>query len=195
MANASRTTKAGRDVAIVTALRTGVLGLDQISLGTKVYTQSGAADLVQGRIDAGAALLQAKAAWEAAIASYEAIDKQVDIAVRDLRNTVIARCGENSLEMAAFQFEARKKRVFTQEQITAIVAKRNATRERNGTKGRKQKKGIKGVVPAAAVVPVPDVATTAPSAASPAATTGEPVEGNASPPAAPTPDEPGNKSG
>jgi hypothetical protein len=177
MANVSRTTKAGKDVAIVAALRKGVLGLDQIPLAGKVYTQSGAADLVQGRIDAGAAVLKAKAEWEAAIAAYEAIDAQVDVAVRDLRNVVIGACGEDSPKMATFEFVPRKKRVFTQEQITAIVAKRNATRVRRGTKGRRQKMAIKGVVPNEAEAAAQVGAATAPTAASAAATAGEPVAG------------------
>jgi hypothetical protein len=170
MANVSRKTQSGKDTAIVNALRSGVLGLDQLPLGTKVYTQAEAADLVEGRTKAGAALLLAKAEWEAAILAYAATDKLVDVAVRDLRNIVIARCGETSQAMAAFQFEARKKRVFTQEQQDAIVAKRNATRVLRGTKGRKQKKDIKGVVPAEATVPVQVDGTGARTAAAVAAT-------------------------
>jgi hypothetical protein len=58
----------------------------------------------------------------------------------------------------------RKRRVFTQEQITAIVKKRNATRARRGTMGRKQRKAIKGVVPAETPAPVQVVAPAAPAA-------------------------------
>jgi hypothetical protein len=195
MANVDRTTKAGNDTAIVGALRSGVLGLDQLPLAGKLYTQSEAADLVQGRIDARAALLRAKADWEAAIATYEAVDKHVDVAVRDLRNVVIAATGETSDEMATFQFVARKKRVFTPERMKEIVAKRNATRAARGTKGRKQKLAIKGVVPAKAAAPAPtpttESPTTAPTAPTPAGTS----EGSASQVDPATSGEPGKKSG
>ncbi len=173
MANVNRVTKSGKDTAIVAALRSGVLGLDQLPLAGKVYTQSGAADLVQGRIDAAAAVATAKAAWLAAIAAFEAIDKHVELAVRDLRNTVIGARGEDSPIMGDFQFAKRKKRVFTQEQITAIVAKRKATRIARGTKGRKQKEAIKGVVPAEAAAGVQTGATTAPAGTTAVATAGE----------------------
>ena len=161
MANINRTTKAGNDVAVVAALRSGVLGLDQLPLAGKLYTQSEAADLVQSRIDAGNALQKAKAEWIAAIGAFEAIDAHVGTALRDLRNVVIGYCGEDSPKMADFRFAPRKRRVFTQEQLQAIVLKRNATRKRRGTMGRNQKKAIKGVVPVAAAAAEPVVATAA----------------------------------
>jgi hypothetical protein len=78
--------------------------------------------------------------------------------------------------------------VFTQEQMVAIVAKRNATRELRGTKGRKQKKNIKGVVPS-------EVVAGAPTAASEpgASTQGVTTEGSVEPVAAPTSGEPGKE--
>jgi hypothetical protein len=169
MANMNRTKKAGNDVAVVAALRSGVLGLDQLPLAGKLYTQSEAADLVQSRIDAGNALQKAKAEWIAAIGAFEAIDAHVGTALRDLRNVVIGYCGEDSPKMADFRFAPRKRRVFTQEQITAIVLKRNATRKRNGTMGRKQKKAVKGVVPVAAAAAEPVVVTAAAAGVSAAA--------------------------
>jgi hypothetical protein len=93
----------------------------------------------------------------------------VGTALRDLRNVVIGYCGEDSPKMADFRFAPRKRRVFTQEQITAIVLKRNATRKRNGTMGRKQKKAIKGVVPVAAAAAEPVVVTAAAAGVSAAA--------------------------
>jgi hypothetical protein len=181
MANINRTKKAGNDVAVVAALRSGVLGLDQLPLAGKLYTQSEAADLVQSRIDAGNALQKAKAEWIAAIGAFEAIDAHVGTALRDLRNVVIGYCGEDSPKMADFRFAPRKRRVFTQEQITAIVLKRNATRKRNGTMGRKQKKAIKGVVPVVAAAAAEPVVVTAAAAGVSAAAPAVAPAGVASP--------------
>jgi hypothetical protein len=211
MANVSREMKAGKDVRVVTALRNGVLGLSQLALAGKVYTESEAADLVQGRIDARAKLLRAKADWEAAIKTYEAVDKLVDLAVRDLRNAVIGAHGEDSPKMAEFEFVPRKKPVYTQEQITATVAKRAATRLARGTKGRKQKLAITGVVSAAAPgaeamgVASPAVLLAVAGAPAPAAhtagsqttasTQSVTVEGNAGPLVSPPQGESGSSSG
>jgi hypothetical protein len=170
MGNVSRTTKAGKDQMISEALRQKLLGIDQLPLGGKIYTQAEAADFIDKRAVAAQAVLQAKAAWLAAIAAFEKLDAEADIVVRDLRNVVIGACGEQSLVVKKFGFAPRKKPVLTQEQKAAAAEKRRATRKRRNTMGRRQKLAIKGEVPAGTKAPV---ATTTTSET----TTGESVQG------------------
>jgi hypothetical protein len=161
MGNVSRITRAGADEPIVTALQQGLLGFDQLPLGGKMYTQAEAAAFILSRSQAAHAILQAKAAWLEAIATFEKLDKEADIAVRDLRNLVIGACGEESPVVKKFGFAPRKKPVQTPEQKEAANQKRAATRKKRNTMGRKQRLKVKGEVPAATPAPEPTPAGTA----------------------------------
>ncbi len=165
MANVSRTMKAGKDGTIVTALRKGVIGLDQLPLGGDIYTQAQAADLIEKRIVANDAVEQAKAAWLHAIKEYETLSAKVDVVERDLRHVVMGAFGETSPKMADFDFQPPKHAVLTQEQKTEAARKRMETRKARKTMGRKQKKAIKGVVPAVVIAVAGTNASVAPDTA------------------------------
>jgi hypothetical protein len=157
MANVNRIAKAGKDEAIVTALRDDVLKLDQLPLGSRMYTRNDLAALLKKRIAANLGIDQAKAAWKAAILAYKNLDREVEIVLRDLRNVVIGAYGEDSLVVKGLTFAPRKKPVLTSEQKKLAAERRNATRKKRRTMGRKQKLAIKGEVPAAAAEPATEV--------------------------------------
>jgi hypothetical protein len=157
MGNTSRERKRGTDLQIVTALKEGLLQLDLLPLGGRVFTQAELAAFLETRTTKAQAVVTSKKAWHVAIDDFDAHDALAEIVVRDLRNVVIGACGETHPTVSRFGFAARKKPVLTPEQKELANQRRKATRAKRKTMGRKQKLAIKGVVPdAAGAAPVPE---------------------------------------
>ena len=148
--------------------------MPSLLLGAQTYTPTSLVAFVQSRINAANAVITAKANWLDAVKTYEALNKQGDVVVHDLKQYVIAAFGATSSKLADFGFTPKKVTVLTPEQKAAAAAKRKATRAARGTKGPKAKLAIKGTVPATD-------STTPATPPAPAATPGQ----NAAPAAAP----------
>ncbi len=142
----NRVEQQGADQLILKGVRTVMQGMPMVYLGKEFLTVPDLEARIQARIDAATKILAAKAAWEAAITEYEAIDAQTSVIVRDLFHTVIGAFGAESPKLAEFGFVAPRRAVWTPEMTTAAAAKRAATRLARGTRGPKAKLAIKGVV-------------------------------------------------
>jgi hypothetical protein len=158
MGNSSRDKKAGRDKTVVKALRDGLLELDRIAVGGRIFTQAELADFIDARGAKAQAVLQSKAQWKAAILAFKKHDALTETVLRDLRGVVIGACGEEHPTVAKFGFRGRKKPVMTEEQKAVASQRRKATRQKRKTMGRKQRLAVKGVVPEpAAAAGTPEV--------------------------------------
>jgi hypothetical protein len=176
----SKVTTTGADQAVIAGIKTDLQSMSSIPLGASTYTPTSLAAAIQARIDASNAVATTKAAWQGAVKTYDGIDTQVTVLVREIKNLVIACWGPSSPKLADFGFKPVTRTPLTSAQKVARAAKADATRKARGTLGRKQKAAIKGVVPAAptepATAPVSAPATAptpapAPAPQAPAATT------------------------
>ncbi len=201
----NRVSTQGKDQHIIVGIKQDLQSMSSLPLGGATYTPSSLAAFIQSRIDAANEVLAAKANWLNASKTYEAINAQATIVVRELRNLVIGAFGPESPKLADFGFAPTKRKVQTPEQKAAAAVKRAATRKARGTLGKVAKLAIKGAPPAATPVtsPAPTAtpaqptqqtapytpqATPAPAAQTPAPTTPAvvPVVASAPAPAAPT---------
>ena len=80
--------------------------MSSLPLGGTTYTPGSLVAFVQSRIDAGNQVVTAKADWLKAVKAYEAIDKQTDLVVHDLKRFVIGAFGATSSKLADFGFTA-----------------------------------------------------------------------------------------
>ncbi len=201
----NRTSTQGKDQQVIVGIKTDLQTMSSLPLGGATYTPSSLSAFIQSRIDAANAVITAKANWLSAAKTYEAIDTQVTVVVRELRNLVIGAFGAASPKLGDFGFAPTKRKVQTPEQKAAAALKRAATRKARGTLGPKAKLAIKGAPPAATPVTSPAPATApavtqqqtapstpqatpAPAAQTPAPTTPAvvPAVASAPEPAAPT---------
>jgi hypothetical protein len=159
MKNRNRTDTQASDQVVIDGIRKDLLGMPTLYLGGRVFTPQGLEDFFQGRIDAASVVVSAKSAWLDAGKAYDALDKNAQLVLRDLKRLVIGAFGDDSVKLADFGFPTPKKPVLTQEQIAAAVLKRAATRKARGTLGPKQRLAIKGVVPPT-TTPAPTTTTT-----------------------------------
>jgi len=160
----NRVEQQGADQQILQGVRTVMQGMPMVYLGQEFLTIPDLEARIQARIDAATKILAAKAAWQQAVAEYDAIDVQTSVIVRDLLHTVIGAFGADSPKLADFGFVAPKRAVWTPEMTTAAVAKRKATREARHTMGPKAKLAIKGTVepPQPPPEPEPETSTLTP---------------------------------
>ena len=142
----NRVAQQGADQQILQGVRSTMQGMPMVYLGREFLTIPELEARLQARIDAATRVLAAKAAWQAAVEQYEAIDQKTGVIVRDLLRTVIGAFGEDSTKLAEFGFVAPRRPTWTPETTTAAVAKRAATRKARKTMGPKAKLAIKGVV-------------------------------------------------
>jgi hypothetical protein len=155
----SRANTIAKDQMVIQGVQKDLNTMSNLLLGASTYTPASLTALVQSRIDAANAVATAKAAWQHAAATYDAVNQQVGVVVHDLKQFVIGAFGTTSPKLADFGFVPRTVTPLTVEQKAAAAAKRAATRKARGTVGPKKKLEITGTVPATAS------ATTAPSAA------------------------------
>ena len=162
MANNNRSTIEAHDAQVIVGIKKDLPNVSSLPLAGTTYTMTALEQLIQSRIDAANGVVNARANWIHAAATYKALNTQVTQVVRALRQYVINAFGQNSPTLADFGFTPPKKATLTPEQKTAKAAKAKATRVARGTKGKKQKAVIKGTVPTT------EPATTPPAAPAPA---------------------------
>jgi hypothetical protein len=150
MPRQNRTTTLARAQQAIDGITKNVLTMPTLPVGAKAYSPAQLAALIQSRIDAANEVAARKASWQAAVTTERQLDKQVTVALQDLRNLVIGAFGPTAPELASFGFSPPKVATLTTEQKQAAVLKRNATRVARRTMGKRQKAKIKGGVPAVA---------------------------------------------
>jgi len=181
MATKTRTSTQGKDQQVITGIQKDLSTMSSLPLGGETFTPATLTAFVQSRIDAGNEVVVAKAYWQNAAKTYEAINTKATIVVHDLKQLVIGAFGATSSKLADFGFTPRKVVVLTPDQKVAAAAKRAATRKARGTLGPKAKLAVTGTVaPTAPVTTAKPAVPAAPAAAPPA------TPPNAAPPAAPT---------
>jgi len=150
----------GKDQQVLNGIETELQAITTLYLGGETFTPLTLAAFVQNRIDRANAIDTARAAWEAALSAYDAVNKKTDLVVGDLRHAVMAAFGRQSPVLASFGFLPIQVPVLTAEQRALAVKRSKATRKARGTMGKKQKAQIKGAVPTA---PAPLAADTTPA--------------------------------
>jgi len=174
----NRTNKNGTDQQAIQGIKLDLQTMSSIPMGASTYTPASLAAAIQARIDAANAVGTTRAAWLNAIKTYDALDLQVTVLIRELKNLVIATFGPSSPKLADFGFKATVRTPLTPAQKVERAQKALATRKARGTLGKNQKALITGETAAAA-------AAAAASATAPTTTPAAPAPAPA--PAAPAP--------
>jgi hypothetical protein len=143
----NRTTTLGSDKQAIEGVQKDLQGMQVLHLGGREFTPTTLEDYIQVRVDAANAILIAKAAWLKAILTYEALDGDTEVVLRDLKRLVIGAFGEQSPKLADFGYEPPKQFTWTEAQKAAAVAKRAATRKARGTLGPKARLAITATTP------------------------------------------------
>lgn len=169
MSNNNRPTTQAHDAQVLVGIKKDLQNVSSLPLAGTTYTMTALEQLIQSRIDAANAVVNGRATWVHASATYKALNVQVTQVVRALRQYTINAFGQDSPTLADFGFTPPKKVTLSPAQKTARALKAKATREARGTKGKKQKAGIKGTVPTTAPATAP-LAAPAPAAAAPSVT-------------------------
>jgi hypothetical protein len=185
----NRVNKTGADQQAIAGIKLDLQTMSSIPMGASTYTPASLAAAIQARIDAASAVATTKATWLNAVKTYDAIDVQVTVLMRELRNLVIAAFGPTSPKLADFGFKPTVRTPLTPAQKVTRAAKAKATRAARGTMGKKQKALITGETAAKATASAPAPTTTpaptpAPAPAAPAPVTPAPAP---APTPAPTP--------
>jgi hypothetical protein len=177
MAHSNRSVTQAHDGQVIVGIKKDLQNVSSLPLASSTYTMAALVQLIQSRIDAANAVVNARAQWVDASATYETLNTKVTEVVRGLRQYVINVYGQNSPVLADFGFTAPKRAPLTPEQQVARAAKADATRKARGTLGKKQKAKIKGTVTATAPAIPPTSATppTVTPAAPPAVVVPAPV--------------------
>jgi hypothetical protein len=151
--------------------------VSSLPLASSTYTMAALVQLIQSRIDAANAVVNAKANWLDAVATYGTLNTKVTEVARGLRQYVINVYGQNSPVLADFGFTPPRRATLTPEEAVARSLKAAATRKARGTMGKKQKAKIKGTVTATApaIPPTPATEPTVTPAAPPAVVATAPV--------------------
>jgi len=170
----NRTTTQAHDGQVIVGIDKHLQNVSSLPLVGSTYTMAALKQLIQSRIDAVNKVVNAKAQWHDATATYKALNTHVTEVVRGLRQYVISAFGASNPVLADFGFTPPKKQALTPEQKVARALKAAATRKARGTMGKKQKAGIKGAVPAPATSPPAAEPPPAHTAATPAGTAAAP---------------------
>jgi hypothetical protein len=166
LATKTRTNTQGKDQQVITGIQKDLSTMSSLPLGGETFTPATLVTFVQSRIDAGNQVVVAKANWQSAAKTYEAINTKATVVVHDLKQLVIGAFGATSSKLADFGFTARKVTVLTPEQKVEAAAKRAATRKARNTLGPKAKLAVTGTVtPTAPATPAKPEASAAPPAA------------------------------
>jgi hypothetical protein len=169
MSSTNRPTTEAHDAQIILGIKKDLQNVSSLPLAGTTYTMTALEQLIQSRIDAANAAVNARANWLHASATYNALNAQVTPVVRALRQYAINAFGQNSPTLADFGFAPPKTATLTPEDKAKRVAKALATRKARGTLGKKQKAAIKGTVPTTAPATPPSPAP-APTTAAPSVT-------------------------
>ena len=191
------------DGQVIAGIKKDLQNVATLPLGGDTYTPTSLVAFFQSRIDAINAVALAKAHYQAAIATYQAINTKGTVVARGLRQYVMNAFGVTSPLIADFGYTPPKRATQTPEQKAAAVAKRKATRQARGTLGPKAKLAVTGETvkqaalvanqkpaaaeaasPAAAPAPIPAPVPAPTNATAPAP---QPAPANGAPPAATPP--------
>jgi len=167
MLSTNRPNTQAHDGQVIVGIKNNLQNVSSLPLAASTYTMATLVQLVQSRIDAANTVVNARAHWVDASATYETLNTNVTKVVRALRQYVINVYGPDSPVLADFGFTATKRSPLTPEQLVAKAQKAAATRKARGTMGKKQKAKIKGTV-------VTTAPATPPSATAPAETPAAP---------------------
>ncbi len=152
--NIARRIIQGQDQLLIAGILQDLEGLPTtMGLGGTQYTPQEIAAFFQARIDAANRIITARAAWTAAIAEFEELNRRAKVLLPDLRNVLLGNFGPDSEKLSHFGFAPPRRPKLTVEQRRAASEKAKATRKARGTLGKKQKLAIKGTpetVPTAA---------------------------------------------
>jgi hypothetical protein len=176
MRSRNRTTTLAKDEQVIDGIRKRLQGATLLHVAGKPYSPAALEARIQERVAATNRIATARAQWVDATAAYDAIDPEVHLVVRDLKNVVIGMFGEDAPAMADFGFAPRRKGTLTAEQKAQAIERRTATRKARRTVGPKAKLAIKGVVDPDAIpptLPSPEHAPS-PSPINPNPTKGDP---------------------
>jgi hypothetical protein len=147
MSDPSRATVQGKDQQIVAGIQQELQAIPTMYLGSRTFTPATLAAYIQRRIDLASDVLTTRAAWQNAVATYEATNAETNVVIADLRNFLIGAFGRDSVKLAAFGLVAPKRPVLTPEQRAAAALKARATRKARKTMGKKQKAKVVGESP------------------------------------------------
>ena len=120
----NRTNTQGKDQQVIQGIRVNLSQMPSLLLGGTTYTPTTLEAFIQSRIDAANQVATAKAEWQHAGKTYEALNQQANVVVHDLKQLVIGAFGATSPKLADFGFTARKVVVLTPDQKAAAAAKR-----------------------------------------------------------------------
>ncbi len=134
--------------------------IPSLVLGTQTLSNAAMVQRVEKRIANRKAVIAARVAWLAAIATERATRADDRQFIDDLKQTLRARFSTDPAALGDFGLAARKRTKATAKTQVAAAAKAKATRDARGTKGAKQASEIHGNVTGVAITPV-----TAPEAA------------------------------
>jgi hypothetical protein len=184
MSTTSKTTTQAHDAQVIVGIKKDLQNVSSLPLAGSAITPAALVLLLQSRIDMVNTVANAKANWHDTVAKYKALNAQVTLVVRGLRQYVLNVFGASSPVLADFGFTAPKKTPLTPEQKVVKAQKAAATRKARGTKGKVQKKAVKGSVEVT-VSATPTVTVPAPAVTPPAPPA--PTGGNATPAGGATP--------
>jgi hypothetical protein len=154
---------------VIQGVQKDLLTVASLPLAGTSYTPASLVALVQSRINAGNAVVTARANWLDAVKIYDGINEQANVAIHDLKQYVIGAFGTTSSKLADFGFAARKVAVLTPVEKAAATEKRLATRKARNTLGPKAKLKVTGASVAASSAAAPAAAGNGAPAGAPAA--------------------------
>jgi hypothetical protein len=164
----NRTVTRARDAQVIVGIQKDLKNVS-VPVAGETFTPATLTALLQSRIDAAAQVDTTRAAWLAAVKTYDTVDAKATPVVHGLKQYVLNAYGPTSPVLADFGFTTPKRAAQTPEKKAAAVAKRKATREARNTMGKKAKLAVKGNVTGIVVTPVTVPNTDTPSASAPAA--------------------------
>ncbi|MGD0525543.1 MAG: hypothetical protein ABSE49_10385 [Polyangiaceae bacterium] len=141
-----RSTKQTKDQELIQGVQKDLQTMSSIPLGGTTYTPGSLVAFIQSRIDAGNEVETTRAAWLKAVHAYQAIDKQADVVVHDLKQFVMGAFGKASPKLADFGFAVPQAAAPTPEQQTGAIETSAATQKATGPKAKRK---VTAVAPAA----------------------------------------------
>ena len=169
MLSTNRPNTQAHDGQVIVGIKNNLQNVSSLPLASSTYTMAALEQLLQSRIDAANTVVNARAHWVDASATYETLNTNVTKVVRALRQYVINVYGPDSPVLADFGFTATKRSPLTPEQLVAKAQRAAATRKARGTMGKKQKAKIKGTVATTAPATPPPATAPAETPAAPVA--------------------------
>ncbi len=119
MLDRNRPNTQAHDGQVIVGIKNNLQNVSSLPLASSTYTMAALEQLIQSRIDAANAVVNARAHWVDASATYETLNTNVTKVVRALRQYVINVYGPDSPVLADFGFTATKRSPLTPEQLVA----------------------------------------------------------------------------